>query len=111
MTNQRIEELNSEIVSLKDRVTKLEIIVNTLTPNDPISVDLYDQTHAWSAAPNPEDGEIGKYGEWGQAGEPIWALNPGSYLLMNTFTIKTVDYGEIRWLQIRTVANDPSMTT
>ena len=104
---RRVRRVEQENSNLKKRIDELEKA--RVAPEEAVRVHFYDRTPAWTSAPHPET-EVGQFGEFGQAGPSILAIEPGDYVLLNTYAIKTDDYGQIRWLQVRTALGDGTVT-
>lgn len=98
------------IAELEERMSLAEQAIEQMMPHQPIAVHIYDRTHGWSSAPNQNMGEVGIYGQWGQQGDGVWEIEPGDYLLLNTYDIATQDFGQVRWVQIRTNSLDHCST-
>lgn len=72
-----------------------------------ITVHLYSSQASWTSAPSP-DSEIGLYGQWGQESEGVNVVYAGDYHLIQTYEVNTVDFGTVRWLQLRCDSGDPT---
>ena len=91
----RLDEIEKRLLYIPD--TGMDILVT-----------LYSQQRAWTTAPR-EDEYIGRHGNAGE-GHATLSLAPGGYQLVATHTVKTSDYGAVRWLKLRCGYGDTTTT-
>ena len=96
---QRVEELEEKVRYLESKVT----------PEPEMTVRLYVRQQGWTSAPSVGK-QIGVWGRFGQ-GNATLTLEPGRYTLLETYTIKTEDYGVVRWIMIKTGIGDRTTTS
>lgn len=99
--HDEVDKIILEMEQLKKRVSKLE-------GSDNVMVKLYIRQKGWTSAPNPEH-MIGPNGRFGESVATL-ALEPGEYVYWDSYTVQTVDYGVVRWLQIRCDVSDTTHT-
>ena len=110
-----IEKLKEEKTQLKRRLTEQDKRIDALeyhmkrqigTGN--ILVTLYVNQSGWSSAPS-EHFVVDPLGNFGET-VPVWTINKGEYVLMETYEVHTADHGKVRWIKIRTKMDDPTTT-
>ena len=112
---KRIEELEKEKSNLKrantnldKRVDRLEYEMRRLAGKGDIIITLYSNQQGWSSAPS-ELFQIGPNGGFGES-TPVWTIGKGEYTVLETYEVETFDYGEVRWVKLRTGLNDETTT-
>ena len=97
-----------EIEELRKEVADLESAGRMSPEKSGLRIKLYCVQHGYTSAP-AEGSHIGAKGGVG-ANYPSLSLNEGEYPILDIYEIETVDFGTVRWVQIRCGENDPTRT-
>ena len=105
----QFKEFDVRMMEIEEQVKKLSKRVDKIDGADEILVELFSRQSGWTSAPSPQH-SIGPKGRFGEKDATL-ALEAGKYVYLHSYGVDTVDFGRVRWLQIRCEYGDPTHTS